>query len=112
MSASDAPALRSDGTLKEASELEWLHSPSDEKKSLPPDNFDPVADDVDHVVDNIDGNNSDEPTSSKGFKGKEPATRVGGKHVAKPSARASESKKGHLDPKTKLFFSRFASEGK
>jgi hypothetical protein len=48
--------------------------------------------------------------SPKGLKGKEPATRVGGKRVAKPSARASELKKGRLDPKTKLFFSRF--EGK
>ena len=30
MSAPDAPALRPDGTLKEASELEWIHSPSAE----------------------------------------------------------------------------------
>jgi hypothetical protein len=100
MSAPDVPALRSDGTLKEASELEWIHSPSAENKSLPLTLADP----------GLDGNNLDEPTSPKGLKGKEPATRVGGKRVAKPSARASESKKGHLDPKTKLFFSRF--EGK
>ena len=103
MSTSDAPALRSDGTLKEASEIEWIHSPSAENKSLPPTLANPV-------VNNVDGNNSDEPASPKGLKGKEPATRVSGKRVAKPSARASESKKGHLDPKTKLFFSRF--EGK
>ena len=100
MSAPDAPALRSDGTLKEALELEWIHSPSAENKSLPPTLADP----------DLDRNNSDEPISPKGLKGKEPATRVGGKRIAKPSARASESKKGHLDPKTKLFFSRF--EGK
>ena len=97
MSTPDVPTLRSDGTLKEASELEWIHSPGAENKSLPPT----LA---------IDGNNSDEPASPKGLKGKELATRIGGKHIAKPSARASESKKGHLDPKTKLFFSHF--EGK
>ena len=103
MSAPDAPALRPDGTLKEALELEWIHSPSAENKSLLPTLTDPVVND-------IDGNNSDEPASPKGLKGKEPVIWVGGKHVAKPSARASESKKGHLDPKTKLFFSCF--EGK
>ena len=103
LSAPDTLALRPDGTLKEALELEWIHSPSAENKSLPPTLTDPVVND-------IDGNNSDEPASPKGLKGKEPAIWVGGKRVAKPSARASESKKGHLDPKTKLFFSRF--EGK
>jgi len=92
-------------SLKEASELEWIHSPSAENMSLPPTLADPGP-----VVNNIDGNNSDKPASPKGLKGKEPATWVGGKRVAKPSARASESKKGHLDPKTKLLFSRF--EGK
>jgi hypothetical protein len=100
MSAPDVPALRPDGTLKEASELEWIHSPSAKNKSLPPTLTDPVVND-------IDGNNSDELASPKGLKGKEPAIRVGGKRVAKPWARASESKKGHLDPKTKLFFSHF-----
>ena len=103
MSAPDVPALRPDGTLKEASEIEWIHSPSAENKSLPPTLADPV-------VNEIDGNNSDKLASPKGLKGKEPAAWVGGKRVAKPSAKASESKKGHLDPKTKLFFSRF--EGK
>ena len=83
MSAPDAPALRSDGTLKEASELEWIYSPSAKNKSLPPT----LADR------DLDGNSSDEPTSPKGLKGKEPATRVSGKRIAKPSARASESKK-------------------
>jgi hypothetical protein len=97
---SDAPALRSDGTLKEASEIEWIHSPSAENRSLPPTLADP----------DIGGNDSDEPTPPKGLKGKEPATRVSGKRIAKPSAKASESRKGHIDPKTKLFFNRF--EGK
>jgi hypothetical protein len=99
MSAPDAPALRPDGALKEASELEWIHSPSAENKSLPPTLTNPVVND-------IDGNNLDKPASPKGLKRKEPVIRVGGKRVAKPSARASESKKGHLNPKTKLFFSR------
>ena len=102
MSAPDTPALRPDGTLKEALELEWIHSPSAENKSLLPTLTDPIV--------NIDGNNLDEPASPKGLKGKEPVIRVGGKRVAKPSARASESKKGHLNPKTKLFFGHF--EGK
>ena len=99
MSTPDMPTLRSDGTLREASELEWIHSPSAEKKTLLPT-----------LADLVDGNTSDKPASPKGLKGKEPATRVGGKHIPKPSARASESKKGHLDPKIKLFFSCF--EGK
>ena len=51
MSAPDVPALRPDGTLKEASELEWIHSPSAENKSLLPTLTDPI-------VNNIDGNYS------------------------------------------------------
>jgi hypothetical protein len=69
MSATDAPALRSDGSLKEALEIEWIHSPSAENKSLPPTRANPIVND-------IDGNNSDELASPKGLKGKEPATRV------------------------------------
>jgi hypothetical protein len=47
MPGSDAPALNDDGTLKDATELEWLNSPSDEscpitlvdhKKRKRPDN--------------------------------------------------------------------------
>ena len=87
MSTPDAPALRCDRTLKEALELEWIHSPSAKNKSLPPTLANPV-------VNNVDGNNSDELTSPKGLKEKEPATCIGGKHIAKPLARASESKKG------------------
>ena len=30
----DAPALRPDGTLKDASEIDWIHSPSDETRPL------------------------------------------------------------------------------
>ncbi|KAF8347294.1 hypothetical protein F5887DRAFT_1072806 [Amanita rubescens] len=33
----DNCAVRADGTLKEASEIKWLHSPSDETRELPPD---------------------------------------------------------------------------
>ena len=64
MSTPDVPTLRSDGTLKEASELEWIHSPSAENKSLPPMLANP----------DLDRNNLDEPTSPKGLKEKEPAT--------------------------------------
>ena len=31
----DRPAIRADGTLKEASEMEWVHSPSAETVVLP-----------------------------------------------------------------------------
>ena len=47
MSAPDAPALRPDGTLKEALELEWIYSPSAENKSLPPTLTNPVVNDID-----------------------------------------------------------------
>ena len=34
MPTSDAPALNPDGTLKDASEIEWLDSPSDENRTV------------------------------------------------------------------------------
>ena len=36
----EKPALRADGTLKEALEMEWVHSPSVDSIALPPDNID------------------------------------------------------------------------
>jgi hypothetical protein len=72
MPTSDTPALNSDGTLKDASEIEWLHSPSDEHRSVSLD--DPKKRrrvDSEH--------NTDELPS--GLKGKAPARRVGTKRV-------------------------------
>lgn len=37
---SAAPALRPDGTLKDASEMEWAHSPSDERPKLNDEDLD------------------------------------------------------------------------
>src|SRR5271155_4495163 len=93
---SDAPVLRADGTLKDASEMEWINSPSAEKKTLPP--F--------HPDDASDGNESVSPAPHKHLKGKEPAQCVGRKHIAKQSdkAKASLLKGQHLDVHTKLVF--------
>ena len=96
---SDAPVLRADGTLKDASEMEWINSPSAEKKTLPPFRPEEAS----------DGNESVSPAPRKHLKGKELAQRVDGKRVAKQSEKAKTAllKGQHLDMHTKLFFSRF-----
>ena len=95
----DAPALNLDGTLKDASEIEWVHSPSAEKRLLPVDSGPGPGD--------SDGNESaGSAPPSKRLKGKEPARRVGGKRVSKPSDKASAAKGlRQLSPKTRRFFS-------
>ena len=103
------PARREDGTLKDASEMEWLHSPSDECRPLPDLSEKPGLGDS-------SGNNSGQSTASssqpaKVFRGKEPAKRVAGKRVSKPSGKVAASKGQHLTPKTRRFFtSRFEGE--
>jgi len=96
----DVPALRPDGTLKDASEIEWICSPSAEKRTLPPES---VAGDTS----GSDGNEPVNPAPPKRLKGKEPAQRVGGKRIARPSNKVSASKEQCLSPKTIFFFSRF-----
>jgi len=108
MSDPDTPALRPDGTLKDASKIDWVHSPSSETRVLPPEPENTSL--GDSMADDSDGNRSSQGvglTPLKGFKGKQPAILVSGKHVAKPSNKVSALKEQQLSPRTKLFFSRF-----
>jgi hypothetical protein len=104
MSDRDACALRPDGTLKDASEIEWLHSPTSNHFPLPP--ADTLHDKIAQEI------NEDEfeplPPPAARFKGKEPARRVGGRRVPKPSDKVVASSGQDLSPRTKIFFfSRF-----
>jgi hypothetical protein len=106
MSDPDACAVRPDGTLKDASEIEWLHSPTTNHIPLPPTStlHDDIADDI------LDGDDLPEPQQAppRGFKGKEPALRVAGRRIPKPSVKASASSAQNLDHGMKKFsFSRF-----
>lgn len=101
MSNPDACALRPDGTLKEASEIEWLHSPTSTHIPLP--SADPLHDDIAQDIDASD-NELEPPPSAKGLKGKEPAQRVAGRRVPKPSNKVAASNTQNLSPKTNFFF--------
>jgi len=68
----DAPALNPDGSLKDASEMEWLNSPSNEHCSV-------SLDDLKKCKRMDSENNTDELPST--LKGKAPAQRVGTKHI-------------------------------
>jgi hypothetical protein len=102
----EAPARRSDGTLKDASEIEWLHSPSAETRPLPD-----LSENGRQVTGDSHENDLAHSAPLKGLKGKEPANRVGGKRVLKPSDKVTASKGQRLSPKTRRFFSnRFEGE--
>jgi hypothetical protein len=106
MSDPDACALRPDGTLKDASEIDWLHSPTANHVPLPPTTA--LHDDIANEI--LDGDDLPEPqhVPPRGFKGKEPAQRVAGRRIPKPSVKASASSAQNLDPgMQKFFFSRF-----
>ena len=104
MSDLDACAVRPDGTLKDASEIEWVHSPTSNKT------FPTLNDDIaDAILDNTD---LDEPAQTsplpQRLKGKEPARCVAGKRVPRPSGKVSAFGGQNLSPRTKkFFFSRF-----
>jgi hypothetical protein len=78
MSDPDNPALNADGTLKDASELVFLHSPSDEQPNLNRRNQ--------QIEDNND--DDDELPVRIGLKGKEPARIVAKKRVPRVSEKA------------------------
>jgi len=103
MSDPDACALRPDGTLKDASEIEWLHSPTTDHIPLPPTNT--LHDDIANEI--FEGDDLPEPQHAppRGFKGKEPARRVAGRRIPKPSGKVSASSEQNLDPGMKKFFS-------
>ena len=106
MSDLDACAVRHDGTLKDASEIQWVHSPTSDNITFPTLNADNIFDDM-----NFDDANLDDAQafpSPKGLTGKESARRVAGKRVPKPSGKVSASGAQNLSPRTKkFFFSRF-----
>ena len=90
----DAPALRPDGSLKDASEMEWEYSPS--SKTIPlPDPADAAGSSTSH------GNVN--PGPPKGLRGKEPANVVAGKRVSKPTIKVSASANQRLSPRTRCF---------
>ena len=107
MTDPDTPTLCPDGTLKDASKIDWVHSPSSETQVLPPE---PENTSIgDSMADDSNGNRSQgvRLTPLKGLKGKQPAICVSGKHIAKPSNKVSALKEQQLSPRTKLFFSCF-----
>ncbi|KAF8802316.1 hypothetical protein BYT27DRAFT_7261096 [Phlegmacium glaucopus] len=103
MSNPDAPALNADGTLKDASEIEFCHSPSTQEQPLLPDTSKKRkrTTELDQESDSDDTLPSIIAKPLPGLKGKEPARRVASKRVKKPSARV---KGNNASPKTCLFF--------
>ncbi|KAF8799277.1 hypothetical protein BYT27DRAFT_7121274 [Phlegmacium glaucopus] len=103
MSNPDAPALNADGTLKDASEIEFCHSPSTQEQPLLPDTSKKrkQTTELDQESDSDDTLPSIITKPLPGLKGKEPARRVASKRVKKPSARV---KGNNASPKTRLFF--------
>lgn len=102
MSDIDACTVRHDGTLKDASEIEWVHSPTYNTLPL-------VADEVFNNT-NVIFNNADLDDLPQAFflpqglTGKEPAWRVAGKRVPKPSGKVSAFGDQNLSSKTRKFF--------
>ena len=72
MATSDAPALNPDSTLKDASEIEWLNSPSDENRTV-------SLEDPKNCKRTNSEHNTDELPSA--LKEKAPARHVGTKRV-------------------------------
>lgn len=79
----DNPALNADGTLKDASEIEFFNSPSDNR---------PLRK-ISHTATSDDDNSGNESPSTrarviKGLKGKQPAEIVAGKRIRLASSKA------------------------
>ncbi|KAF8812654.1 hypothetical protein BYT27DRAFT_7207509 [Phlegmacium glaucopus] len=101
MSDPEAPARNADGTLKEASEMEWLHFPSAQVATIDPQ----LSKKHQRANSTDDDRDSHTLPTVSGLKGKEPACRVGGKRIKQASTRAQQAKQGHLSLKTCRFFS-------
>jgi hypothetical protein len=80
----DAPALNADGTLKDASEIEFCHSPSEEQPIIPNTQKKQIRT---KKLDQEDDSDLDTLPSLPGLKGKMPARRVASKRVKKASER-------------------------
>ncbi|KIL54480.1 hypothetical protein M378DRAFT_182526, partial [Amanita muscaria Koide BX008] len=100
------PALRSDGTLKEASEMQWLHSPSDEQstRSLDrpqsPSPRTPTSDQLLLASEAMPGSLT-ALRSSGGLADKDPAKKVGKRRIALSSRAREQSQE-------QSFFTRIA----
>jgi hypothetical protein len=98
MSDSDAPALNADGTLKDASEIQWLNSPSDEYRTINTSN--PKK----RKRSNSSDSDDQLPISVlHGLKGKSPAREVGGKRVKRLSEKGKAAAE-ELPFKQHLFY--------
>lgn len=95
MPDSDAPALNDDGTLKDATEIEWLNSLSDESRpaTRKRKRSDSSAQQTSDTEDNL----------LPGLKNKAPARKVSGKRVPKLSDRAGAGA-AFQSPKSHKFF--------
>jgi hypothetical protein len=90
----DRPALNDDGTLKDASELSFVHSPSDESRSI--------------ALANRGKRKRSETSDSEddilpGLKNKVPARKISGKRVPKLSGKAVAGA-AFCSPKSRKFF--------
>src|ERR1700760_2007923 len=90
----DRPALNDDGTLKDASQLSFVHSPSDESRPITLANREKrkrseTSDNEDDVL--------------PGLKNKVPARKISGKRVPKLSGKAVAGT-AFCSPKSRKFF--------
>ena len=83
---SDTPALNADGTLKDASELNFFNSPSNQRPLTTTDQHSDSG-----------GSEGSDPMP-RGFKGKQTADKVAGKRVWKASSKA-QAQKGSFSEK-------------
>jgi hypothetical protein len=101
--SNDAPALNADSTLKDASEIEWAHSPSADPTFDLPETSKKHHHHA-HSTDMESDSDSHTLPSAIGLKDKVPACHAGGKRVKMAMAHAQESSKT-LTPCTRHFFS-------
>jgi hypothetical protein len=105
MSDPDACALWDDGTLKDVSEIEWLHSPT--ANHIPLSHADILHDKAANEIFNDDDLDPSQH-APRGLKGKEPAQQVAGRWIPRPSGKISASSAQNLDPGMKKnIFSHF-----
>lgn len=88
----DTPALNSDGTHKDASEIEWDYSPTQVQAPLPQDNLETEEAAPPKIV------------KKKGLSGKEPATIVAGKRFRNASSKMKSTDSSALDKNMKKFY--------
>jgi len=95
----DAPALNDDGTLKDAKEIEWINSPSDESRPIALGNRKKRKGSESSAQRTSDSKDDVLP----GLKNKAPAIKVSGKRLPKLSDRAGAGA-AFQSPKSRKFF--------